>query len=278
LQAYELMLSPLSGQPKAAAGEGSIWDGVDTLISPVDAAAFSALMWEHQPDLIIEIGTECGGSALFYLAVMRGYTRTGKVVTYDVNPTWRRCDKMFGARRRWKGYKSLRWADAVKAGAIVPRVNEVSRPAELALVADHVRKARVVWVIDDGDHTTTPLLVHFHLLSRHVTPGGYYVIADTRLERTCKAARSIKYIVQYCQDLRGRQGGPARAVALLQNESALFRGLFDADRSAERWVFTNHPGGWLRRRCEPQSASLKASRARCPGAVAPSGQPPQALA
>ena len=52
-EGYELIISQLGGQPKAPGGEGSVWNGVDTLIDPVDAAGLSALQWLHQPDLIV---------------------------------------------------------------------------------------------------------------------------------------------------------------------------------------------------------------------------------
>ena len=251
-EAFELMISQIGGQPKAPGGEGSVWNGVDTLIDPVDAAAFSALMWQHQPDLIVEIGTECGGSAVFFATIMRQYTRTGHVLTWDVAPTYRRCSKMGFGRRTWKGYKSALWAQHARDGVLVARTADVTKPSELALIRSYAQRAKVVWVIDDGDHLTTPLLVHFHLLASHVTPGGYYVIADTRLERTCQAAAKIRYFLPYCGQILGRDGGPARAVAFLQNQSTIFRDRFEVDRSPERWVFTQHPGGFLRRKCDPE--------------------------
>ena len=69
-EGFELIMAPLAGQMKAAGSEGTVWDGVDTLVNPVDMATFTTLMWEHQPDLIIEIGTECGGSTLFFADTM----------------------------------------------------------------------------------------------------------------------------------------------------------------------------------------------------------------
>ena len=188
--AFEMMIAPLAGQQRTV-GEGSIWHGVDTLINPIDAALFSALLWEDQPELIVEIGTECGGSALFFASIMRSYSATARVLTYDVAPTWRRCSKMHDRlqRRTWKGYKSPLWLAYVKEGSIVPRTADVTAPAELERI-DAMARAAVqgtstardaqrrggVWVFDDGDHTTTPLLVHFHLLARHVSPGGLYIV------------------------------------------------------------------------------------------------------
>jgi cephalosporin hydroxylase len=275
MQAYELMLTPIGGQPKAVGGEGTVFAGVDNLLSPVDAASFSALLWEQQPDLIIELGTECGGSAIFFASIMRMYSRRPKVITYDVVRPWQRaCGNTRGSRlgttrRTWKGYKSILWRDYERSGLIVPRVADVTSSTELAFIAEHVGASQKgVWVVDDGDHFTTPILVHFRLLARHVTPGQYYIIADTRLERTCANAFQFGYRTTYCYEILTKKGGPARAVAYLQNESTFFRAHFEVDRTPERWVFTQHPGGWLRRRCLVGP---------CPQAVAARTQPQQLL-
>ena len=87
-QWYELTISPVGGQPKAPGGEASLWNGVDTLISPSDAAIFSSLLWQHKPDLVVEIGTECGGSAIFFASIMRMYNPHAVVLTYDTMPTY----------------------------------------------------------------------------------------------------------------------------------------------------------------------------------------------
>ena len=91
-EAFELLTSPVGGQRVALGGEGTIWHGVDTLISAPDAAAFSTLMWQQKPSLIIEVGTECGGSAIFFAMIMRQYAPGhARVLTYDVMPTYWRC-------------------------------------------------------------------------------------------------------------------------------------------------------------------------------------------
>ena len=83
-------MSPVSMQKSAPGGEGSDWFGVTTLQNPVDAVTIATVLWELKPDLILEIGTECGGSALFMgqmLRLMRLDQGThGKILTYDINP------------------------------------------------------------------------------------------------------------------------------------------------------------------------------------------------
>lgn len=115
-------------------------------------------------------------------------------------------------------------------------------------------KASSVMVIDDGDHFATPLIVHFELLSHLVTRGSYYLIQDTRLDRTCRAQLAyddhLKRATEsweYCRKVVGKEGGPARAVRYLQCASPLYQGSFLPDRSMEGAVFTQHPGGWLKR-------------------------------
>lgn len=196
----------------------------------------------------------CGGSAIFFASIMREWG--GRVLTYDVRPTWHRCGKTHeSGRRMLKGYKSRVWAQLVANGSLEARIADVSSAIEQARVARYAAAATgSVWIFDDGDHFTTPLLVHFHLLARHVTPGGYYLVADTRLERTCRSAwLAVRIRTDYCLKVLTLEGGPGRAVHYLQKHHPQFKSNgvaseFQIDRTPERWLLTQHPGGWIRRR------------------------------
>ena len=236
----ELMLSPVSHQNTAPGGEGSQWNGIHTLQDPMDSAALSAVLWRIRPNLILEIGTECGGSALFFASIMERFETPGVVLTYDIK-MWR-C----GAR------KTKRWREYVDRGLIVPRVADVTAEAERRFVHERMHGAAVVMVIDDGNHFTTPLLVHFHMFADYVTSGSYYLLQDTRLERTCRSQKAMQKqrnitMWQYCSEILGSEGGPARAVRYLECESGQFQRHFVVDRSPEGHVYTGHPGGWLLR-------------------------------
>jgi len=125
----------------------------------------------------------------------------------------------------------------------------VTAPEELAHIELLSRNAETVLVIDDGDHHATPLVLHFELLAKFVTPGSVYLIQDTRLDRTCLAQRELRQRPwAYCADILGSKGGPARAVRYLQCESSSYKRLqFSIDYSLEKWVYSQHPGGYLRR-------------------------------
>lgn len=253
--AMELIMSPVSMQKSAPGGEGSDWFGVTTLQNPVDAVTIATVLWELKPDLILEIGTECGGSALFMgqmLRLMRLDQGThGKILTYDINPVVKRqCSS------RARAHDSKLWRTLQHEGILETRLADVTAPDELAYIEKLASKAQSVLVIDDGDHTATPLIVHFELLSRFVTPGSYYLVQDTRLDRTCRAQIALNRDMKpqrrswpYCNQIAGAKGGPARAVRYLQCASPSFSALnFAPDVSREPWVFTQHPGGWLKRR------------------------------
>jgi cephalosporin hydroxylase len=237
----ELFMSPVSQQNAAPGGEGSNWFGVPTLQNPLDAAMLQQTLWHVQPDLVLEIGTHLGGSALFLTTIMGLYNPAARLLTYDIT----QLDAPHRHDRRWR--------EAVAAGRLIPRVADVTAPVELELISRYAANASTVLIIDDGDHFTTPLLLHFELLSRHVTPGSYYLVQDTRLDRTCEMQiglneRNWSRNWQYCMQITGGEGGPARASRfLLKHSRAFYAGGFRVDRSREAWGYSAHPAGWLHR-------------------------------
>ena len=113
--ATELMLSPVSKQNSAPGGEGSPWFGVHTLQNRADSVQIADLIWKVRPHLIIEIGTECGGSALFMGQLLRMIGR-GKMLTYDFNPVrLRQCQTP-------RGFDSPLWTALIKDGILESRV------------------------------------------------------------------------------------------------------------------------------------------------------------
>ena len=74
---------------------GTTWMGVPAMKYPADAWSYQEIMFETKPDLIIETGTNRGGSALF-LAHMFDLIGKGRVVTVDIET---RPDRPIPARR-----------------------------------------------------------------------------------------------------------------------------------------------------------------------------------
>lgn len=183
--AFELMLSPVGEQSRAPWGEGSVQFGIDSLVDPVDAAAFSALLFEQQPDLLLEIGTECGGSAVFFATTMQMYNARAKVYTWDIKPLWKRCARFTGpppGRRTRKGYKSDLWHEHVRAGRLVPRIADVASEEEQLLVRRAVANASNV------DHRRRRPL--HHATARPLPPDGSACVGRRPLPDRRHAARA----------------------------------------------------------------------------------------
>eukprot|EP00966_Prymnesium_polylepis_P233091 5390726-Prymnesium_polylepis.1 len=122
--AFELGLGSVGlAGPIIPAGLGVSWFGVDTQQSVTDASSLHRLLWQHQPALLIEIGTWCGGSAVFYSKTMAQYNPRAKVLTYDVVDPFTRheCEDSRRAEDNHKhgtpGIRSLHWSQLVTAGS-----------------------------------------------------------------------------------------------------------------------------------------------------------------
>ena len=78
--AFELGLGSTGiAGPVIPAGLGVSWFGVDTQQSVTDASSLHRLLWRFQPALVVEIGTWCGGSAVFLAKTMSMYNPLAKV-------------------------------------------------------------------------------------------------------------------------------------------------------------------------------------------------------
>ena len=61
------------------------WLGSQALKNPLDLWVYQEIMWETEPELIVETGTYRGGSAL-YLASLCDLMGRGEVLSIDVEP------------------------------------------------------------------------------------------------------------------------------------------------------------------------------------------------
>ena len=144
-------------------GEGRVhhrtrWMGVPCLKCPMDLMAYQEILFETQPELVVETGTHEGGSALF-LAHMLDLLGRGQVVTIDV------LDR--------------------PGRPAHPRIRYVTgSSADEALVAGIFRDRRADesrLVILDSDHSHAHVRRELSLFSPHVPAGGYLVVEDSNV-------------------------------------------------------------------------------------------------
>lgn len=129
--------------------------GVPTAKCPLDMWIYQEILHEVRPDVIIEAGTNRGGSAL-YLADLCETIGNGRVVTVDV--------------------------EDLAAGVSHPRMTKLlgssTDPAVHAEVMTHLEDVASVLVILDSDHSYNHVHDELRMWSDVVTPGSYLIVED----------------------------------------------------------------------------------------------------
>lgn len=192
---------------KLAGWRNTHWLGIPIAKCPMDLWVYQEMIHEQRPDLIIETGTWCGGSAL-YLASVCDLVGKGSVVSIDV-------------------------ADGEEPRPTHSRIRYVRGSSVERGTYDRVRRMasekRRVMVILDSDHRRDHVLEELRLYSELVTVGGYLIVEDTNLNG---------------YPVLPRHGpGPMEAVRdFLRDNDA-----FVAAHEREKLYLTFNPGGFLQR-------------------------------
>ena len=132
--------------------------GVLTAKCPLDMWIYQEIVHEVRPDVIVEAGTNRGGSAL-YLADLCETIGNGRVVTIDI--------------------------EDLAAGVTHPRMTKLlgssTDRAIHAEVLTHVGDAASVLVILDSDHSRAHVRDELRMWSDVVTPGSYLIVEDSNV-------------------------------------------------------------------------------------------------
>jgi cephalosporin hydroxylase len=134
------------------------WLGVPIKKLPLDLFVYQELMYETQPDVVVEAGTLYGGSAL-YFASMMDLLKKGKVITIDITehpnrPEHPRITYLLGSST---------------SPEIVSRVKEL------------IPKDAKVMVVLDSNHSRDHVLNELRMYNGIVSPGHYLIVEDTNV-------------------------------------------------------------------------------------------------
>jgi cephalosporin hydroxylase len=150
------------------------YKGVPAIKCPFDYVLYQMLIWEVKPDLIIEIGTNKGGSAL-YLADLLELNKKGEIHTIDL---------------------SVNKEDASLLSH--PRI-KVYKDGFMNYDTSSLSNYETILVIEDGSHTYEDTLAALNKFSPFVTKHSYFIAEDG--------------IVNELGREREFNGGPQKAVA-----------------------------------------------------------------
>lgn len=149
------------------------YKGIPAIKCPFDYVLYQMIVFELKPDIIIEIGTNKGGSAL-YLADLLDANNKGIVHTIDLPEN--------------------------KEESVVndhPRI-KLFRQGFIAYDTSGLSSYDTVLVIEDGSHQYSDSLQALKKFSPYVTPGSYYIVEDA--------------VVKALGREKEFNGGPGRAI------------------------------------------------------------------
>lgn len=130
--------------------------GIQTLKNPLDFWLYQEMLYELNPDVIIEIGNFCGGSALA-LAHLCDQLNHGRIYALDIDQ------------------KNI--AEKVKNH---PRINMIEGDAcqSYHQIQDQIMQTESVMVIEDSSHTYENTINVLETYSQLLKLGDYFIVED----------------------------------------------------------------------------------------------------
>lgn len=190
------------------------WKGMRFFQSPTDMLAIQQLVWKEQPDLIIEIGTHGGGSAVFLSEILRSYNPNASIVTMDPDSSNIDPNGLF--------YKTPE----------IKFLNGASNdPKIFQQVKAHCTGKKKIMVIQDGLHSYEGVISDLAMYESLVTVGSYFVVQDTTLDRAWGGAFN----------------GAMKAVSAFTAAGGQGYGRFGIDKAYEYLLFSTNHNGYLKK-------------------------------
>jgi cephalosporin hydroxylase len=198
--------------------------GVPLSKFPEDLRVYEHLLWLSRSDVVIEIGSQYGGSALWFrdrLDTMARYGRiaAGRVISVELNPT--------GAEERLAA-ADPRYAETISL--VGGDVRDPDLPRQVAaLVPDGAR----CMVTEDSAHVYETTLAALRGFAGFVPVGGYFVVEDGCVD---------------IDEMRLSDDWPRGVLPAIRDWLATpAGGQFTVRRDLERYGLSCHPHGFLQR-------------------------------
>lgn len=196
------------------------WMGRPIIQFPQDMLAMQEIMWNVQPDLIIETGIAHGGSLIYYASLFEMLGGDGYVLGIDI-------DIRSHNRAAIESHPMSKRIQMLEGSSIDTQTIDA--------VKAHAADEKSVLLVLDSNHTHDHVLAELEAYAPLVTKGSYAVVFDTLLEYMPDDLVSDR--------AWGRGNNPKTAVdAYLQSTNR-----FEVDADLEsKLLITVAPGGYLR--------------------------------
>lgn len=145
----------------------TMWRGVHALKTPTDMWVYQELIQAIKPDLIIETGTYCGGSALFMRDVLDKVNPSGYIISIDTEHIASDGILILKDEARVCGI------DFYLGSSVVQKTVDYLK----SYIQEY--ECQRVMVILDSDHSEEHVLKELEIYSSIVTVGSILIVEDT---------------------------------------------------------------------------------------------------
>ena len=205
---------------------------------PEDLRVYEHLLWDDRANVVVEIGTLCGASALWFRDRLRTMAAYGvisdyHVISIDVDAERAR-PHLDGADPRWEEHITLVSSD----------ICDQELPAR---VAELLPPGARCFVIEDSAHIYDTTLAALEGFAQFVPPGGFFIVEDSYVD--------IEQMRRHANQPRGVLPAVADWLATAAGEQ------FTTRRDLELYGLTCFPQGVLQRRNGVAAAQTAAADA-----------------
>lgn len=179
---------------------------------PCDMFIYPDIIYRATPEVVVEIGTQRGGSTIFYSDLLAPYG--GHVATVDINSPDKEILSLFEE-------KNISFIEG-----------DINNPETIQAILEYCTGKKCL-VIDDGSHNENDVYNTFRSLNHLIPAGGFYIIEDGMTNAILMDVLPDK------QDLQ-----PNRAIALILRNYLNFE-LF---RVYDEYVFSTVLMGIIQRK------------------------------
>lgn len=198
------------------------WMGRPIIAYPQDMIAMQEIIWDVQPDLIIETGVAHGGSIIYYASLMELIGKDGMVVGIDIDIRKHNRD-LIEAHPMFKRIKLIEGSSV--SDDVIKEVSDLAS----------TRKKVIVCL--DSNHTHDHVLKELKLYTPFVTKDSYCVVFDTVIE-------DLPADYDWGSRTWGQGNNPKTAI----REFMKTNNCFESDKSINnKLLFSVAPDGYLKR-------------------------------
>jgi len=143
------------------------WMGRPIIKYPQDIMAMQELIWQVQPDLIIETGIAHGGSIIFSASMMEMLGNDGKVIAVDIDIRKHNRDEI-------EKHPMMKRITMLEGSSIDEKI--------VQQIAGYAEGFKKVMVVLDSNHTHDHVLRELQLYTPLVSLNSYILLPDTFVE------------------------------------------------------------------------------------------------